>query len=83
MMAKAQRIEDLQLIVAQTLERLQQVQRYRFDAPWSVGGSMGKIRKAPDGDLMDFDEMLDATADLRRAMSDSVFGEEGSDGRKP
>lgn len=82
-MTKAQRIEDLQLIVKQTLERLQGLQRYRFDAAWSAGASIGRMRKDSKGDWIDFDEMLEAIEHLRRVMGDSVLGEEMTNDKSP
>lgn len=71
-MKTIQRIEDLQLIVAQTLERLQALQRY---VPHSIFDSPVMYHDS-NGDWIDVSEMLQAIIDLRRAMGDSVFSEE-------
>jgi hypothetical protein len=68
----AQRLEDLQLVVSQTLERLMGLQRYA-PVPELY------LSMAPDigGDWLDADDMMDAIEDLRRAMGDCALDEEG------
>jgi hypothetical protein len=60
-MQKIMRLEDLQLIVAQTIERLLQLRMYNIEA----------------GDWLDADEVMTAIEDLRRAMGDCTLDEEG------
>jgi len=70
----ATRLEDLQLIVAQTLERLMGLQRYQIEPDRS---GMPMMYHDRTGDWLEFDDMLDAIEDLRRAMGDCTLGEEG------
>jgi hypothetical protein len=69
----AQRLEDLQLVVAQTLERLQKLQRYQIEPERS---GMPMMYHDLTGDWMEFDDMLNAIKDLRRAMGDCTLDEE-------
>jgi len=68
----ATRLEDLQLVVSQTLERLMGLQRYRVDL-----AVFAPMQKDSEGDWIDFDEMLEAIEHLRRAMGDCTLDEEG------
>ena len=70
----ATRLEDLQLIVAQTLERLHKLQRHRMESEW-INSPM--MVEAQAGEWMESGDMLDAIEDLRRAMGDCTLGEEG------
>jgi len=68
------RLEDLQLIVAQTLERLQKLQRYRMEAAW-INSPM--MVEAQAGEWMEAGDVMDAIKDLRRAMGDCTLDDEG------
>jgi hypothetical protein len=67
----AQRLEDLQLVVAQTLERLMGLQRY---AP--VPELYLAMSPDTSGDWLQADGMTEAIEDLRRAMGDCTLDEE-------
>jgi len=68
------RIDDLQLVVSQTLERLQTLQRYRMEPTWINSPMMGE---AQAGEWLQAGDMLDAIRDLRLAMGDCTLDEEG------
>jgi hypothetical protein len=68
----ATRLEDLQLVVAQTLERLQKLQRY---AP--VPELYLAMSPDTSGDWLQADETNEAIEDLRRAMGDCTLDEKG------
>jgi len=70
----SQRLEDLQLVVAQTLERLMGLQRYRMESAW-INSPM--MVEAQAGEWMEAADVLDAIKDLRRAMGDCTLDEEG------
>jgi hypothetical protein len=67
------RPDDLRLIVSQTLERLQGLQRYRME---SDDKSQAMVADSIDGEWLAADEMLAAIEDLRRAMGDCTLDEE-------
>ena len=68
------RISDLQLIVSQTIERLQKLQRYRMESAW-INSPM--MVEAQAGEWMEVGDMMDAIEDLRRVMGDCTLDEEG------
>jgi hypothetical protein len=68
----SQRLEDLQLVVAQTLERLQKLQRYE-----RVPELYLAMSPSTSGDWLQADGMTEAIEDLRRAMGDCTLAEEG------
>ena len=77
----AQRLEDLQLVVAQTLERLHELQRCHMDLQRHRVGAAWFSRPVmisdADGQWLQAEKMLDAIEDLRRAMGDCTLDEEG------
>jgi hypothetical protein len=71
--ATKQQDDDLRLIVARTLGRLQGLQRYRME---SDDKSQAMTADAIDGDWLAADEMLTAIEDLRRAIGDCTLDQE-------
>ena len=76
-MAKAKRLEDLQLIVTQTLEQLQELQRYVPD----ILHGFPIMYRDTNGGWVDADDIAKVIKDLRRAMGDSILSEKVSDGK--
>jgi len=76
----AQRLEDLQLVVAQTLERLHELQRCHMDLQRHRVGAAWISRPVmisdADGQWLQAEKMLDAIEDLRRAIGDCTLDEE-------
>jgi len=70
----ATRLEDLQLVVSQTLERLMALRRYQIEPERS---GMPMMYRDRTGDWLEFNDMLDAIEGLRRAMGDCILDEEG------
>ena len=66
--------DDLRLIVARTLERLQGLQRYRMETAW-IGSPM--MVEAGAGEWLEAGDVQDAIKDLRRAIGDCTLDEEG------
>lgn len=65
--------DDLRLIVARTLERLQGLQRYRMETAW-IGSPM--MVEAAAGEWLEAGDVQDAIKDLRRAIGDCTLDEE-------
>ena len=71
--AANQHDDDLRLIVARTLERLQGLQRYRMETAW-IGSPM--MVEAAAGEWLEAGDVQDAIKDLRRAIGDCTLDEE-------